>query len=127
MSIIVFCPTHSVFLRPFYLILDILSSYISYSSDIFSIFPLCVSPSLSRPFLLRFHMYLYPPRLTFFPLSSCFRFSLPLSLLQVHKALQRIRERKLVNFIPWGPASIQVALSRKSPYIESANKVRRGT
>lgn len=42
---------------------------------------------------------------------------------QVHKALQRIRERKLVNFIPWGPASIQVALSRKSPYIESANKV----
>ncbi len=43
---------------------------------------------------------------------------------QVHKALQRIRERKLVNFIPWGPASIQVALSRKSPYVESANKVR---
>ena len=42
---------------------------------------------------------------------------------QVHKALQRIRERKLVDFIPWGPASIQVALSRKSPYIESANKV----
>jgi tubulin gamma len=42
---------------------------------------------------------------------------------QVHKALQRIRERKLVNFIPWGPASIQVALSRKSPYVESANKV----
>jgi tubulin gamma len=29
---------------------------------------------------------------------------------QVHKALQRIRERKLVNFIPWGPASIQVFL-----------------
>jgi hypothetical protein len=45
-------------------------------------------------------------------------------ILQVHKALQRIRERKLVNFIPWGPASIQVALSRKSPYLESANKVR---
>ena len=42
---------------------------------------------------------------------------------QVHKALQRIRERKLVDFIPWGPASIQVALSRKSPYIETANKV----
>eukprot|EP01033_Poteriospumella_lacustris_P007665 gene7666-5512_t len=42
---------------------------------------------------------------------------------QVHKALQRIRERKLVNFIPWGPASIQVALSRKSPYVETANKV----
>jgi len=42
---------------------------------------------------------------------------------QVHKSLQRIRERKLVNFIPWGPASIQVALSRKSPYVESQNKV----
>lgn len=25
---------------------------------------------------------------------------------QVHKSLQRIRERKLCNFIPWGPASI---------------------
>eukprot|EP00605_Chrysophyceae_sp_TOSAG23-4_P001042 GSChrysophyteH1.ASY1.ANO1.1145.1 assembled CDS len=42
---------------------------------------------------------------------------------QVHKALQRIRERRLVDFIPWGPASIQVALSRKSPYVETANKV----
>ena len=42
---------------------------------------------------------------------------------QVYKALQRIRERKLVDFIPWGPASIQVALSRKSPYVESAHKV----
>jgi tubulin gamma len=42
---------------------------------------------------------------------------------QVHKSLQRIRERKLANFIPWGPASIQVALSRKSPYVESAHKV----
>ena len=42
---------------------------------------------------------------------------------QVHKALQRIRERKLVQFIPWGPASIQVALSRKSPYVQTAHKV----
>lgn len=42
---------------------------------------------------------------------------------QVHKALQRIRERKLVRFIPWGPASIQVALSRKSSYVETAHKV----
>ena len=29
---------------------------------------------------------------------------------QVHKSLQRIRESKLANFIPWGPASIQVTL-----------------
>ena len=27
---------------------------------------------------------------------------------QVHKSLQRIRERKMAKFIPWGPASIQV-------------------
>jgi tubulin gamma len=42
---------------------------------------------------------------------------------QVHKSLQRIRERKLANFIPWGPASIQVALSKRSPYIETQHKV----
>lgn len=42
---------------------------------------------------------------------------------QVHKSLQRIRERKLANFIPWGPASIQVALSRKSPYVETSHRV----
>lgn len=42
---------------------------------------------------------------------------------QVHKSLQRIRERKLARFIKWGPASIQVALSRQSPYIQHANKV----
>ena len=30
---------------------------------------------------------------------------------QVHKSLQRIRERKLANFIEWGPASIQARLS----------------
>ena len=42
---------------------------------------------------------------------------------QVHKSLQRIRERKLANFIPWGPASIQVALAAKSPYVASQHKV----
>ncbi|XP_071957293.1 tubulin gamma-1 chain isoform X2 [Antedon mediterranea] len=42
---------------------------------------------------------------------------------QVHKSLQRIRERKLASFIPWGPASIQVALSRKSPYVQTAHRV----
>jgi tubulin gamma len=42
---------------------------------------------------------------------------------QVHRSLQRIRERKLANFITWGPASIQVALSRKSPYLKTAHKV----
>lgn len=42
---------------------------------------------------------------------------------EVHKSLQRIRERKLANFIPWGPASIQVALSRKSPYVQESHRV----
>jgi len=27
----------------------------------------------------------------------------------VHKSLQRIREKKIAKFIPWGPASIQVS------------------
>jgi len=42
---------------------------------------------------------------------------------QIHKALQKIRDRQLVNFIPWGPASIQVALARSSPYLNTPNKV----
>jgi tubulin gamma len=41
----------------------------------------------------------------------------------VHKSLQRIRERKLARFIPWGPASIQVALSKRSPFVESPHRV----
>jgi tubulin gamma len=41
----------------------------------------------------------------------------------VHQSLLRIRERQLANFIPWGPASIQVALTRKSPYIATNHRV----
>jgi tubulin gamma len=41
----------------------------------------------------------------------------------VHQSLLRIRERQLANFIPWGPASIQVALTRKSPYITTNHRV----
>ncbi|QDS75938.1 gamma-tubulin [Venturia effusa] len=41
----------------------------------------------------------------------------------VHKSLLRIRERNLAQFIPWGPASIQVALTRKSPYIPTSHRV----
>jgi tubulin gamma len=41
----------------------------------------------------------------------------------VHKSLLRIRERQLATFIPWGPASIQVALTRKSPYTSSSHRV----
>ncbi|XP_071698844.1 tubulin gamma-1 chain-like [Rutidosis leptorrhynchoides] len=45
-----------------------------------------------------------------------------LLLVMVHDSLQRILERKLVNFIEWGPASVQVALSRKSPYVQTAHR-----
>lgn len=41
----------------------------------------------------------------------------------VHKSLLRIRERRYASFIPWGPASIQVALSKKSPYIKTNHRV----
>ncbi|KAI9748267.1 MAG: hypothetical protein M4579_007270 [Chaenotheca gracillima] len=42
---------------------------------------------------------------------------------EVHKSLLRIRERRLATFIPWGPASIQVALTKKSPYIPMSHRV----
>lgn len=42
---------------------------------------------------------------------------------QVHKSLQRIRERGVAHFIPWGPASVQVALSRRSPFLKTAQRV----
>ncbi|KAF9515563.1 hypothetical protein BS47DRAFT_1371971 [Hydnum rufescens UP504] len=41
----------------------------------------------------------------------------------VHQSLLRIRERQLATFIPWGPASIQVALTRKSPYVSANHRV----
>lgn len=41
----------------------------------------------------------------------------------VHKSLLRIRERRLAQFIPWAPASIQVALSKKSPYVQTPHRV----
>ncbi|VVD02496.1 unnamed protein product [Leptidea sinapis] len=46
-----------------------------------------------------------------------------ISILNIIQSLQRIRERKLASFIPWGPASIQVALSRRSPYVTASHKV----
>jgi len=41
----------------------------------------------------------------------------------VHESLARLKQRKIPTFIPWGPASIQVALSNKSPYIKTQNRV----
>ena len=42
---------------------------------------------------------------------------------EVHKSLMRIRERSTATFIPWGPASIQVALTKKSPYLHNTPRV----
>lgn len=42
---------------------------------------------------------------------------------EVHKSLLRIRERELATFIPWGPASIQVALTKKSPFSANTHRV----
>jgi tubulin gamma len=42
---------------------------------------------------------------------------------QVHKSLQRIKEKKLARMIEWGPSTIQVALSKKSPFVENPHKV----
>lgn len=41
----------------------------------------------------------------------------------MHKSLSHIRENKLARFIPWGPASIQVALSKRSPYLKNEHRV----
>lgn len=42
---------------------------------------------------------------------------------EIHTALRQIHENKKLRFIPWGPASLQLAISRKSPYVEMANRV----
>lgn len=42
---------------------------------------------------------------------------------EVHKSLLRIRERELATFIPWGPASIQVSLTKKSPFSQNTHRV----
>ncbi|KAL0479088.1 tubulin gamma [Acrasis kona] len=42
---------------------------------------------------------------------------------QVHKSLHMIRKRNLARFIPWGPASIQVVLAKRSPYVQTTNRV----
>ena len=73
------------------------------------------------------HPVVATPRDPFAPLAPSFAASLgggsQVDPTQVHKSLQRIRERQLCSFIPWGPASIQVALSRKSPYVKTPHRV----
>ena len=57
------------------------------------------------------------------PITSDRRLLVSHLLFKVHTSLLRIRERQLANFIPWGPAAIQVALTRKSPYIATNHRV----
>ncbi|XP_055327690.1 tubulin gamma-2 chain-like [Paramacrobiotus metropolitanus] len=42
---------------------------------------------------------------------------------EVQKSLMRLRERKAVKFIQWGPASIHVAHARRSPFVPMAHRV----
>ena len=42
---------------------------------------------------------------------------------QVQQCLIRIRERGLAPFIPWGPAALQIALARRSPYVQTSHRV----
>lgn len=46
-------------------------------------------------------------------------------LSQVHKSLQRIRERKLASFIDWGPASIQARAPDSTTHLHLAATQRR--
>lgn len=41
----------------------------------------------------------------------------------IHKSLVRIKERQLARFIEWSPASLQVALSKSSPWVSTSHRV----
>jgi tubulin gamma len=60
-----------------------------------------------------------PTDASYFLLSESWRQTLFMTVHQVHQSLLRIRECQLANFISWGPASIQVALTRRSPYVST--------
>lgn len=42
---------------------------------------------------------------------------------EIHQALRQVRENRALRFIPWGPPSLQIALSKSSPFLESQNRV----
>nr|BAN19870.1 gamma-tubulin [Trichonympha agilis] len=42
---------------------------------------------------------------------------------EIHRGLRQVRENRSLRFTPWGPASLQLALSRSSPFLESPNRV----
>lgn len=43
--------------------------------------------------------------------------------MDLHKSLQTINDKQLAKFVPWGPRSIQVALSKRSPFNQSDHRI----
>lgn len=42
---------------------------------------------------------------------------------EIHTALRQVRDTNSLSFIPWGPASLQLALSRSSSFIKQQHRV----
>lgn len=42
---------------------------------------------------------------------------------QVHKSLQRLRQKDALEFVPWGPNAPQVVLAQRSPYVRYQHRV----
>lgn len=42
---------------------------------------------------------------------------------EIRNSLQRIHDRELARFVPWQPSSLQVALSRRSPFVDAQCKI----
>ncbi|KAJ7186702.1 gamma tubulin [Mycena filopes] len=42
---------------------------------------------------------------------------------EIHQARLRIREREMASFIPWGPASLQITPTHRSPYVQVGPRV----
>lgn len=64
---------------------------------------------------------------------SCSRDGMYISLLNViqgsvesnelYKSLQQLKEGRSVRFIPWGPGNLQMALSKRSPFLKEPNRI----
>ncbi|KAJ7430743.1 gamma tubulin [Mycena latifolia] len=42
---------------------------------------------------------------------------------EIHQARLRIREREMASFTPWGPASLQITPTYRSPYVQVGSRV----
>lgn len=43
--------------------------------------------------------------------------------LDLHKSMQRVKERQLANFVPWGPAEFNMTVGRNAAHLDSATRV----